>query len=223
MAKPGYNQYCGVARAAEVLGERWNLLIVRDLLIGPERYGELLAGLPGLSSNVLASRLRDLEARGVVRRRLLPRPASGTVYELTEYGHDLEDILSGMAAWGARSLGERTEGQGGRPVVASLQLRRALSHLVTTDDTPGAPSIVVVDYGSEAVTFTCAAESCTTTWGRAPDPDVVLTTRPDVVTSILGGHLAPHQAAAEGRLAITGRAELAARVIDRLTTHATAS
>jgi DNA-binding HxlR family transcriptional regulator len=100
-----YGQYCPVAHSLEVVGERWSLLIVRDLMGGPKRYTDLASGLPGIGTNILASRLKDLEAAGVLRKYRLPPPAASQVYELTEYGRELKTVLFEMARWGARSLG----------------------------------------------------------------------------------------------------------------------
>jgi DNA-binding HxlR family transcriptional regulator len=102
----GYGQYCGFARAAEVLGERWALLIVRDLLVGPKRFTDLLRGLAGIPSNVLSARLKELEHADIVRRRVLPRPARAVVYELTEYGLELEPVVTAIGRWGAKALGD---------------------------------------------------------------------------------------------------------------------
>ncbi|WP_328332645.1 helix-turn-helix transcriptional regulator [Kribbella sp. NBC_00382] len=106
MTTKTYGQYCGVARALELVGERWALLIVRDLLVGPKRYTDLRAGLPKIPTNVLATRLKELEQSGLVERRILPRPSGAIVYELTPYGADLEDVVLALGRWGARSLGE---------------------------------------------------------------------------------------------------------------------
>jgi DNA-binding HxlR family transcriptional regulator len=100
-----FDQYCPVAHALCLVGERWALLVVRELLRGPRRYTDLASGLPGIGTNILAARLRDLEAAGVVRKRKLPPPAASTVYELTEYGAELEEVVYALARWGARSLG----------------------------------------------------------------------------------------------------------------------
>ncbi|HSE81444.1 MAG TPA: helix-turn-helix domain-containing protein [Gaiellaceae bacterium] len=100
-----FDQYCPVAHALSLVGERWAFLIVRELLHGPRRYTDLADGLPGIATNVLAARLRDLEAAGVVRKRRLPPPAPATVYELTEYGAGLDEVFYALARWGARSLG----------------------------------------------------------------------------------------------------------------------
>src|SRR5215470_18393749 len=104
-----YNQYCAVARSLDVIGERWTLLIIRDLLVGPKRYKDLLDGLPGIGTNLLAARLRDLEKAGIVRRTLLPPPAASTVYELTEVGRALEPAIFAIGRWGARFLGSPRE------------------------------------------------------------------------------------------------------------------
>ncbi|MGH3132924.1 MAG: winged helix-turn-helix transcriptional regulator [Gaiellaceae bacterium] len=101
-----YNQYCPVAHALDVVGERWSLLIVRELVEhGQLRYSDLRCNLTGCGTNILAARLKDLERHGVVRRRRLPPPAASTVYELTEYGQELRPVLHVLAHWGARSLG----------------------------------------------------------------------------------------------------------------------
>jgi DNA-binding HxlR family transcriptional regulator/putative sterol carrier protein len=100
-----FDQYCPVAHALCLVGERWSLLVVRELLHGPKRYTDLVEGLPGIGTNILATRLRDLEEAGVVRKRKLPPPAASSVYELTEYGAGLEEAVHALARWGARSLG----------------------------------------------------------------------------------------------------------------------
>jgi len=101
-----YDQYCPVAHALDLVGERWSLLVVRELLHdGPLRYSDLHARLTGCGTNILAARLKTLEQGGVVRRRRLDPPAASRVYELTEYGEGLRDVLHVLAHWGARSLG----------------------------------------------------------------------------------------------------------------------
>jgi DNA-binding HxlR family transcriptional regulator len=104
-----YEQYCPMAHALDLVGDRWSLLVIRDLMHGPKRYTDLVDGLPGIGTNILASRLRDLEVKGVVGRRTLPPPAASKVYELTEYGRELRPAMRQLALWGARSLGPPTE------------------------------------------------------------------------------------------------------------------
>jgi DNA-binding HxlR family transcriptional regulator len=95
-----YGDPCGIARALDVVGERWALLVVRELLLGPKRFTDLRAGLPNLSPDVLSQRLRELEADGVVTRRRLPPPAGSRVYELTERGRELEPVILALGRWG---------------------------------------------------------------------------------------------------------------------------
>jgi DNA-binding HxlR family transcriptional regulator len=101
-----YGQFCGLARALELVGERWSLLVVRDLVLGPKRFTELRAGLPKIPVSILSSRLNELEEGGVIRRRVLAKLDAAVVYELTEYGSELEEALLHLGFWGARSLGD---------------------------------------------------------------------------------------------------------------------
>lgn len=101
-----YGQYCGLARALELVGERWGLLVVRDLVLGPKRFTDLREGLPRIPASILSARLNELEDASVVRRRILPQLDASVVYELTEYGSDLEGVVLQLGLWGARSLGD---------------------------------------------------------------------------------------------------------------------
>ena len=107
MTSRTYDQFCGIARALDLVGERWALLVVRDLILGPKRFTDLRRGLAGIGTNILAARLKELERGGVVRRRTLPPPAASAVYELTDYGRALEGPLLALGRWGALSIGER--------------------------------------------------------------------------------------------------------------------
>jgi DNA-binding HxlR family transcriptional regulator len=98
-----YGDPCGIARALDLIGERWALLVVRELLLGPKRFTDLRAGLPHLGPDILSQRLRELESAGVVRRAQLPPPAGARVYELTDWGHELEPIVLGLGRWGSRA------------------------------------------------------------------------------------------------------------------------
>src|SRR5881275_2185355 len=103
-----YDQYCPVAHALSLVGERWALLIVMELMEGPQRYTDLADQLPGIGTNILAARLKDLEAAGVIEKRTLPPPAASRVYDLTDYGRELKPVMRELALWGARSLGPPT-------------------------------------------------------------------------------------------------------------------
>jgi len=122
MAARDYGQYGGITRALELVGERWALLIVRDLLVGPRRYGELAAGLPRIPSNILAARLKELQAAGVIRR--VPHSRI-IIYELTDYGHELEPVVLAFGAWGFKALGEPRDEQIITPDSMTMDLRTA--------------------------------------------------------------------------------------------------
>lgn len=106
MANRTYGQYCGFSRALELVGERWALLVLRDLFVGPKRFTDLQRGLPGIPSNILTARLKELEENGLVERRILPRPPGGVAYELTGDGRELERAVVELSRWGAKRLGE---------------------------------------------------------------------------------------------------------------------
>ena len=130
MAARDYGQYCGVTRAVELVGERWALLIVRDLLVGPRRYGELAAGLPRIPSNILAARLKELQAAGVIRR--VPR-SRVIIYELTPYGRELEPVVLALGAWGFKAMGDPRDEQVITPDSMTMALRTAFRPLVAAD------------------------------------------------------------------------------------------
>ncbi len=112
MGRRSYGQYCALAKTLDLVGERWTLLIVRDLALGPKRYADLLEGLPGIGTSLLATRLKHLEAVGIAARSRLPPPAASTVYTLTTDGVALVHALVPLVAWGApRLLGRRRRGE----------------------------------------------------------------------------------------------------------------
>ena len=130
MAARDYGQFGGITQALEIVGERWALLIVRDLLVGPRRYGELAAGLPRIPSNILAARLKELQAAGVIRRA--PRSRI-IVYELTPYGRELEPVVLALGAWGFKALGDPREEQIITPDSMTMDLRTAFRPQVALD------------------------------------------------------------------------------------------
>ena len=122
MAARDYGQYGGVTRAVELVGERWSLLIIRDLLVGPRRYGELAEGLPRIPTNILAQRLKELQAAGLIRRA--PR-SRVIVYELTPYGRELEPVVLALGAWGFKTMGDPRDEQIITPDSLTMDLRTA--------------------------------------------------------------------------------------------------
>ena len=130
MAARDYGQYCGVTRALELVGERWTLLIVRDLLVGPRRYGELAAGLPRIPSNILAARLKELQAAGLLRR--VPH-SRVIVYELTPYGRELEPVVLALGTWGFKAMGEPRDEQIVTPDALTMTLRTAFRPAIAAE------------------------------------------------------------------------------------------
>jgi DNA-binding HxlR family transcriptional regulator len=124
-----YGQHCALAKSLDLLGDRWTLLVVRDLLDGPKRYVDLLHGLVSIPTDTLAARLRSLERDGLVVRRQLPPPADRPVYELTETGRALEDVVDAYVRWGRRLIEERDPGD----VVRPQWLERAVRTFVRPD------------------------------------------------------------------------------------------
>ena len=122
-SKRSYRQHCSLALALDYVGERWTLLIVRQLLLGPQRFTDLQSGLPGIGTNLLAARLKDLEAAGIVRRGTLPPPAASAVYELSELGRGLEPAVVALAGWGLRLLAEGREERTYQPVWAAVAMK----------------------------------------------------------------------------------------------------
>ena len=135
MAARDYGQYSAVAQALELVGERWALLIVRDLLVGPRRYGELAAGLPRIPTNILAARLKELQAAGILQRA--PR-SRVIVYELTTYGRELEPVVLALGAWGFKAMGDPREEQVITPDSMTMDLRTAFRPQVATTLPPTA-------------------------------------------------------------------------------------
>jgi DNA-binding HxlR family transcriptional regulator len=204
-----YLQYCPVAHALELVGERWALLIVRDLLKGPKRYSDLLAGLPGLGTNILASRLRDLEAGGIVQKRRLPPPAASTVYELTDYGAELEEALRALGRWGARSLGPppadcpMPEGwlvQGARTMFDPAAARKL-------------DELYEVRCGGEAAAIRVAKGRIEAEPGSATDPDAVFELEPGTLFALAAGDMQPEDALAHGLVRVEGDPDALGRFV----------
>ena len=126
MPARSYGQYCPVAKTLELVGERWTLLVVRELLVGPQRFTDLHAALEGIPRNLLADRLRDLEAAGLVAKRDLPPPAARTVYELTGAGQALLPVIGALAQWGLKHIAPPGPGEVVSPALAVLAERYGL-------------------------------------------------------------------------------------------------
>ncbi len=206
-----YADSCGIARALDCAGERWALLVVRELMLGPKRFTDLREGIPGIGPDVLAQRLRDLEAAGVLRRRRLPRPAAASVYELTEWGAELEPVLLALGRWGARApLPERP-----RPLSPDA-LALALE---TTFDPASAPPDgdarrYQLNLDEHEFVVRLSAAGIEVHRGQAEGPELVLDTDPATMTALLWHGLRVAEARREGTLRLEGSAREATRFME---------
>lgn len=197
-----YEQFCGVARALDLVGERWALLVIRDLLLGPKRFTDLRRGLQGIGTNVLAARLRELERAGVVRRRTLPPPAASVVYELTDYGRRLEGPLLALGRWGALSLGRREPAQSLRSEWLAVALKAFFQPEAAAD------LRATVELRFDDGTFHARIDggSLLVEPASANGADLVLTTEVETFIGFLAGADVPAAAlAAEGDAALLER------------------
>jgi DNA-binding HxlR family transcriptional regulator len=185
-----YGQYDGVTRAMEIVGERWAMLIVRDLLVGPRRNGELAAGLPRIPTNILAARLKELQAVGVIRRA--PRSRI-VIYELTPYGRELEPVVLALGAWGFKALGDPRDEQILTPDAMTIALRAAFRPQVAADLPATA---YAARFGPAELLIRVDGIALDVTRGDGP-ADLAFTAGPDI-RRILSGELAPDRAITTG-------------------------
>lgn len=201
MAAREYGQYGGVPRALELIGERWALLIVRDLLVGPRRYGELAAGLPRIPTNILAARLKELQAAGVIRRAPHSRII---VYELTAYGRELEPVVLALGAWGYKALGDPREEQIITPDSMTMDLRTAFRPLVAATLPATA---YAARFGSAELLVRVDGSALDVSRGDGP-ADLAFAAGADI-RRLISGELAPDRAIATGVVEVLrGRREL---------------
>jgi DNA-binding HxlR family transcriptional regulator len=204
-----YGQYCGIARALELVGERWALLVVRDLILGPKRFTDLHRGLPRIPSNVLSARLKELEEAGIVRRMVASRPASGIVYELTEYGRELEDLVLRFGLWGARSLGDP------RPedIVTADSLLLALRATFRPEAARGVRASYELRLGE--IVLHARVDDGVLEVGEGPLQDADLTLETDLtLRRLMCGELGPAEAVAGGKARVTGDPDLLERFVE---------
>ncbi len=197
MAARRYRQHCAVAKALDVVGDRWTLLIVRDLLDGPKRYVDLLDGLVTIPTDTLAARLRSLEAHGIVERVRLPPPADRTVYALTASGRGLDAVIDAYARWGRPLIAERDPGDAVRPEWLGLAVRSMLRA-----DRSGVDLVLGLQTPDGSIALHITEEGVETVDGSAP-ADVTLTATVEDLAAAVDPARA-EQLAAEGRLAVDG-------------------
>lgn len=196
-----YDQYCAVARALDLVGERWTLLVVRSLLMGPQRYTDLRDAMPGIATDLLTARLRTLEEAGHVRRQRLPRPAAATVYELTEAGWQLGPVVLSLARLGVTELGPPAADEDVNADALVLVLRASF-HGDAPESDPG--PAYQLDLDGEPYTVEVHPGWVQTARGAAKDPALTLHASPRTLAEILSGALSSQDALADGRLTTDG-------------------
>jgi DNA-binding HxlR family transcriptional regulator len=201
MNNRSYNQYCGLAYALDVVGERWTLLIVRELVAGPRRFKDLMDGLPGISTNLLAERLKRLEQQGVIRHRTLPPPAGSSVYELTDIGQALEKTLLELGKWGSQFVPPTPEGATALHV-GSYAL--TLKTFFRPERAQGINETYELRVDSEVLQAQINNGDIRVQQGEMLRADVVFYTDMSAYLGLLAGQIDPEKAIASGMIRIKG-------------------
>jgi DNA-binding HxlR family transcriptional regulator/putative sterol carrier protein len=195
-----YGDGCAIARALDVIGERWALLVVRELLLGPRRYTDLRSGLPNASPNVLSERLRELERAGVVQRRKLPPPAASRVYELTEWGLGLEETVTALGHWAAHS----PTPPGDAPIVSAASIILALRARFDPGAAKGLRASYDLRLGEDRLRIDVADDEFEAERGSPDQADATIDTDPDTLGAVLWGGRSLTDAQRSGQLTIEG-------------------
>ncbi|MEZ4732949.1 MAG: winged helix-turn-helix transcriptional regulator [Caldilineaceae bacterium] len=211
MTTRSYNQLCGLAYALDVVGDRWTILLIRELVAGPRRFTDLMDGLPGISTNLLTERLKSLEQRGVVARRVLPPPAASTVYELTALGKGLEPTLLELGKWGSQFVPESMEGchilhLGSYALTPKTFFRPECAQQLD--------EIYTLHIGEEVQQVHIADGKIDVQQGEPPHADMVLHTEVPVYLGLLTRQIDPAVALRGGLVQVEGDQEKFYRFID---------
>ncbi|HEX4804828.1 MAG TPA: winged helix-turn-helix transcriptional regulator [Conexibacter sp.] len=205
--KRSYGDACGIARALDVVGERWALMVVRELLLGPKRFTDLRAGLPHVSADVLAQRLRDLEQGGILEHRKLPPPYASQVYELTPRGRALEPVLVELGRWGGANAPPPDD-------ETCMSLDAHVVSLRTLFDPARAGDFdarIELRLGEDRFRVAIADGEIEAERGELPDPDAVIETDPRTLIEVLHGHRPLAAALADGTMRLHGDKRAARR------------
>jgi DNA-binding HxlR family transcriptional regulator len=212
MTNQEYGQFCGLARAAEIVGQRWTLLILRDLRVGPRRYSDLVAGLPGIPTNTLASRLKELEEEGLVTRAGSSGMERAVVYELTPRGEELGPALDALGLWGAGGMRTPREGE----IVTTAAIVAALRSAAGDGVVPKSWDTTYTVHVGDVVAHVVMRDGVITAGpGAAEKPDLVITAGPEI-RDVLAGELDAATAVKTGALRLEGDASLFARFTESL-------
>ena len=203
MNQKSYGQFCGFARALEIVGDRWALMIVRDLLVGPKRFSDLHDGLPGIPTNILTTRLKQLEAAQIVERRALPRPPGGVAYALTPRGRDLEESVLAIGRWGAQMLDAPRPNE----IVTTDSIAMALRTTFRPESAQGVRARIELHVGEIVVHAIVDDARVVAGRGAVEEADLVIVTGP-AIKALMSGDMTPREALASGEIHITGSRRL---------------
>jgi DNA-binding HxlR family transcriptional regulator len=206
--KRRYEDACGAAHALDLVGERWALLVIRELMLGPRRFGDLRAALPGISANVLTQRLEGLEAAGVVARRKLPPPASIQVYELTPWGYESEPIFQVLGRWAARSPCHDPT-----LPLSAVSLFLSFRTMIDRDRAKGVKGRFGFRIGDETYLARIANSEIEIERGPVDGAEVIFTVAPPVMAAAVYGGVPLAALEAEGALKVEGDRALAERFV----------
>lgn len=201
-----YEEQCGLAAGLDVVGERWALLIVREVLFGPKRFTDLLQGLPGIPPSLLSARLKELQETGIIRKEILPRPASSTVYQLTEAGRELEGILYALGRWGAQFGRTPRAGDAARAEWALFALRCAFR----PEAAEGVHETYELRFPDGTVRLEVDGGVLAASLGPGSRPDLVLAGDMPTVMGVLMGRFRPET----GTLRTEGNRDALARLVE---------
>ena len=185
-AKRGYDDACGTAHGLELIGERWALLVLRELMLGPRRFSQLRADLPGISANVLTQRLSELEQRGLVRRTRLPPPASVQVYEATEWGLEAEPIVQTLGRWAARSPRHDAT-----LPISGVSILLSMRTMIDAARASGLDAHINFRFGDDLYTGHLHGGMIDITRGVHPAPDLSIAGEPQAWAGVLYGKAPP--------------------------------
>jgi DNA-binding HxlR family transcriptional regulator len=195
-----YDQYCAVARALDVVGERWTLLLVRELLTGPKRFKDLLDGLSGIGTTLLTARLKDLEGNGILHRTTLPPPAGSKVYELTDLGRSLEPVVMALSRWGLKLLDGPRREEKSRPAWAMVALQSSLE----LEAVHGCRETYEFRVDGELFHVRVEGDEAEVRQGPAPDPDLIISGDTETLLGVAAGRLTLAEAVEAGAIATEG-------------------
>lgn len=211
-SKRTYDDGCAAAHALDLVGERWALLVVRELLLGPKRFTDLRAGLPHISPNVLAQRLRDLEQVGVLTRRTLPPPAASRVYELTPWGKELEAVIAQLVRWGVRSPTMPYDAPlGTDPLILTMRT------LFRPHEAKGLEAKLELRIGDDRFRALVKDQQLELERGECPAPDAVIEGDPNTLKRLTFGGHPPDDAVQQGTLQVCGDRDVAKRFLGLFT------